>query len=107
MSKDRGQRSNDGEDGRRPPAVRINFARLAQGVELQQQADTESCVLICSSGKVQLNDGAIAILRLCDGSRSVDEIVAAMMRASPRETLAADILSFLEVARARGWIVSG
>lgn len=66
----------------------------------------ESCVLVSPNGKVQLNDGATAILRLCDGSRTSDEIVAEAMRASCGETLASDVTEFLDVARTRGWIVA-
>lgn len=58
------------------------------------------------NGRVQLNNGATAILRLCDGSRTSDQIIAEVMRASPGETLASDIAEFLKVARARGWIVT-
>jgi pyrroloquinoline quinone biosynthesis protein D len=62
-------------------------------------------VLVCPTGKVQLNGSAVAILRLCDGSRGRDEIVAELTSPSRRDTLAADIVAFLDVARARGWII--
>ncbi|MGH8177345.1 MAG: pyrroloquinoline quinone biosynthesis peptide chaperone PqqD, partial [Steroidobacter sp.] len=62
-------------------------------------------VLVCPGGDVHLNDGAAAILRLCDGSRNRDAIIAEIVRASPMRTIAADIVEFLNVARSRGWIV--
>lgn len=106
MSNDRGQRNRgDGKDQRDPPPARFHLVRLARGVELRSYSG-ESGVLTSPNGKVQLNDGAVIILRLCDGSRTSAEIIAEVMRASLGETLAADIADFLDVARARGWIVS-
>ena len=63
-------------------------------------------MLVGPHGKVQLNGGATTILRLCDGSRSSDEIIASVVQSSPGQTLAADVAAFLDVARTRGWIVS-
>jgi pyrroloquinoline quinone biosynthesis protein D len=80
--------------------------QLAQGVSLIDGGTEDPCVLVGPNGKVQLNGGATAILRLCDGSRSSDEIIAAVVQSSPGQTLAADVAAFLDVARTRGWIVS-
>ena len=58
------------------------------------------------SGVVQLNESAAAILALCDGTRTRDEIVSLMLRrASDTDERAIDVREFLAAARARGWIV--
>lgn len=111
MSRDRGQRRNHesgrqrGHSGSRSGSRSV-LVQLAEGVTLQPGGTDESCVLAGPNGKVQLNNGATIILRLCDGSRTSDEIIAEVMRTSPGETLASDVAEFLEVALARGWIVA-
>jgi hypothetical protein len=47
---------------------------------------------------------AAAILRLCDGSRDRAGVVAEVVRSSHPRTRAVEIMEFLDVARARGWI---
>jgi pyrroloquinoline quinone biosynthesis protein D len=59
---------------------------------------------MCPNGQVQLNRIAAAILRLCDGSRDRADVVAEVVRRSHPRTRAAEIIEFLDVARARGWI---
>jgi pyrroloquinoline quinone biosynthesis protein D len=79
--------------------------RLAPGIHLDGgQAKDEVPVLVCPGGRVQLNRIAAAILRLCDGSRDRDDVVAEVVRRSHRQTRAVEIIEFLDVARARGWI---
>jgi pyrroloquinoline quinone biosynthesis protein D len=85
-------------------AARTHPARLhlAPAVRL---AAGETLVLAARGDKVQLNEAAVAILRLCDGSRTRDEIVAAVRGLSGGHTQASDVTEFLEVARSRGWLV--
>lgn len=79
--------------------------RLAQGVHLDGSKETkEVFVLVCPDGKVQLNRLAAAVLRLCDGSHSRTELVAEVVRGSNAQARAAEIVEFLDAARARGWI---
>jgi pyrroloquinoline quinone biosynthesis protein D len=61
-------------------------------------------VLVCPNGAVQLNRMAERILLLCDGSRDRDDLVAEVVRRSHPRTRPAEIIEFLDVARARGWI---
>jgi len=80
--------------------------RLARGVRLDGgESKGDIPVLVCPTGKVQLNGSAVAILRLCDGTRNREELVAELTSRSRRHTLAADIVAFLDVARARGWLI--
>jgi hypothetical protein len=46
---------------------------------------------------------AETILRLCDGSRAREEVVAVVRRSHPH-TRAVEIIEFLDAAHARGWI---
>jgi pyrroloquinoline quinone biosynthesis protein D len=62
-------------------------------------------MLICNGAKVQLNAGAEAILSLCDGSRTREQLVAEASQSEPNGPLASDINAFLDAARSRGWIV--
>jgi len=79
---------------------------LAPGVRLDRGEEApERLVLISPEGSVQLNEAAVAILRLCDGSRTREEIVARIASRPRGNRLASDIAEFLDVARSRGWIV--
>jgi len=79
--------------------------RLAPGIRLDGGKEQDGVlVLVAPNGKVQLNEMAAAILRLCDGSRDRKDVVAEVVRGSHPRTRAAEILAFLDAARARGWI---
>jgi pyrroloquinoline quinone biosynthesis protein D len=78
--------------------------RLAQGVHLDGGEERDAFVLICPDGNVQLNRIAASILRLCDGSHDRTRLVAEVVRRSNEQARAAEIIEFLDVARARGWI---
>jgi len=104
MSRDRG----------RPRAVRgkshpVHSRRallLAPGVRLDGERGTKGSVtLIRGEGRVHLNETAVTVLTLCDGSRDRDRIVQHLMRDSERTELAAEIGEFLDAAMAQGWIM--
>ena len=79
--------------------------RLAPGVRLDGGSEKDGVlVLVCPTGNVQLNRMAAAILRLCDGSRDREDVVAEVVRRSQPHTRAKEIIEFLDAARARGWI---
>lgn len=85
-----------------------NTVRLGPGIELSVDGEpSQAMLLLLSAGKVHLNRHALAILELCDGSRSRDRIIVDAMLRSPGSLRAADVVEFLEAARARGWIVEG
>jgi Coenzyme PQQ synthesis protein D (PqqD) len=64
-------------------------------------------LLVLTAGAVHLNQHALAILELCDGSRSRDRVVVDAMMRAPGSLRAADVVDFLEAAQSRGWIVEG
>ena len=82
--------------------------RLAQGIRLEGDKGDEAkdgvMVLLSPNGPVQLNRTAAAILRLCDGTRDREGVVAEVVRRSNPHTRTAEIIEFLDAARARGWI---
>lgn len=61
-------------------------------------------VLVCPEGNVQLNQIAATILRLCDGSRDREQIVAEIVHGTQSKTRSTEIIEFLDAAVARGWI---
>jgi hypothetical protein len=98
--------------GRRPVSSQkqgraITGVRLAPGISLEgdkAKAKDGVMVLLSPNGPVQLNRTAAAILRLCDGSRDREGVVAEVVRRSNPHTRAAEIIEFLDAAHARGWI---
>jgi pyrroloquinoline quinone biosynthesis protein D len=62
-------------------------------------------VLVQPAGVVPLNESAAALLELCDGTRSFDEVVGQFVAQPGNAGLAADAQDFLEAARQRGWVV--
>lgn len=105
MAADRGRRIVRGNAKGKPPKTALNGVQLAAGAKLVRVGAKQKVpMLVLADVKVQLNEGAAAILGLCDGSRTSDEIVAEVS-GSGSGALAADVSAFLEAARARGWIV--
>jgi pyrroloquinoline quinone biosynthesis protein D len=62
-------------------------------------------VLVQPTGVVPLNESAAALLELCDGTRSFDEVVDQFVAQAGNPALAPDARDFLEAARLRGWVV--
>jgi len=62
-------------------------------------------VLAQPGGTVPLNENAAALLELCDGTRSFDEVIAQFVAQPGNADLAADARDFLDAARQRGWVV--
>jgi hypothetical protein len=52
-----------------------------------------------------LSECAAAILALCDGTRTREEIIAHILPRTREADLAVDVRAFLDVARERGWII--
>jgi hypothetical protein len=72
---------------------------------LTRESEPETAILVLMDGKVRLNEHALAILSLCDGSRSRDRVVIDAVLQTAGGMRAADIVEFLEAAHARGWVV--
>ena len=101
MSRVRGRRPVSSQK-QAPATTRV---RLGRGIRLEgENAKDGVIVLMSPTGAVQLNQIAAVILQLCDGSRDRDDVVAEVVRRSHPRTRAAEIVEFLDAARARGWI---
>ena len=62
-------------------------------------------VLLLPERIVLLNDSSAAVLRLCDGQRTVTQLIAALEQQFPDgEGLADDVLQFLTEAATNGWL---
>lgn len=81
--------------------------RLTTGVRLQVDQLTHEPMLLYPEGLIKLNPTGAAILRLCDGHRSVREIAGELSQQfdAPLEVLQADVAEYLVRLRATGVIV--
>lgn len=79
--------------------------RLAPGRVLQKEASADGQLLVGPTDVVQLNESAAAILELCDGTLTREQIVARVLPRSKDDSFAVDVREFLNAARRRGWIV--
>jgi pyrroloquinoline quinone biosynthesis protein D len=84
---------------------RASKVRLAAGRQLQKDSVGDGHFLTGPAGVVQLNESAAAILALCDGMLTREQIIARVLPRSKEDSFAVDVREFLNAARRRGWIV--
>ncbi len=77
---------------------------LARGARLRWDQVRERHVLVFPEGALALNASAAAVFELCDGARSVDDIVHELARRFPGADLAADVDELLEQVGALGLV---
>lgn len=60
--------------------------------------------LVFPEGLLELNETGARVIALCDGQRSIDDIVAELARqfSRDRERITMDVLSYIERLKARG-----
>ncbi len=71
---------------------------------LQWEESQQKYVILYPEGLVELSDSAAEILKLCDGTRALPEIVDELEKKFETEGLMDDVREFLEVALDNGWI---
>lgn len=79
--------------------------RLAARARLKFDSVANQQMLLFPEAALLLNETGAAIVRMCDGARSIDQIVdclADQFRGVDRETLRREVDNFLESIRARG-----
>lgn len=79
--------------------------RLASRARLKFDALAQQEMLLFPEAALLLNETGAAIVRLCDGERSLEQIVdalAAQFHGIDRDTLRREAEKFLESIRARG-----
>jgi pyrroloquinoline quinone biosynthesis protein D len=82
--------------------------RLPRGVRLRHDATRNAWMLLAPERVVVPDETAVEVLRLCDGERTVEAIVAELARAfeaDPAE-VEADVLAFLAELAAQRMIES-
>ncbi|MBV1787527.1 pyrroloquinoline quinone biosynthesis peptide chaperone PqqD [Marinobacterium sp. D7] len=71
------------------------------------EASQNAHVLLYPEGVVKLNASAASILKLCNGTYNVTQMVDHLSErydGSPRELIGQSLIKFLEAADAKGWI---
>jgi pyrroloquinoline quinone biosynthesis protein D len=79
--------------------------RLATKAMLKHDSVRDVELLLLPERVVLLNQSGAAILSLCDGSRNVRQLVEQLERDFEATDLTNDVMSFLEDASGRGWVV--
>jgi pyrroloquinoline quinone biosynthesis protein D len=77
---------------------------LARGVLLRRDRVRGADLLLLPERVVVLDGGAGEVLRLCDGVRDVDAVVAELAVRHPRAPVAAEVPAFLDRLRKEGWL---
>jgi len=71
---------------------------------LQWEEVQQRDVILYPEGMVELNQSSAEILKMCDGSRNLQQIVQDLEQKFATSGLKNDILQFLEIALQNGWI---
>jgi pyrroloquinoline quinone biosynthesis protein D len=79
--------------------------RLVTGARLQYDDVREEHVLLVPEGAVRLNATAAAVLELCDGERSVEEIVGTLSARYEGSHLGDDVQALVDGLSRRGLVV--
>ena len=79
--------------------------RLITGARLQYDEVREEHVLLVPEGVVRLNPTAAEVLELCDGERSLDEIVGALSERYDGSDLRDDVQGLVDGMAERGLVV--
>ena len=83
------------------PDQTINFSPTHR---LQWEEAQQKDVILYPEGMVELNQSSAEILKLCDGSRKLDQLITDLEQKFETTGLRNDIIGFLEVALKNGWI---
>jgi ribosomal protein L18 len=78
---------------------------LAPHVRLIDAERPSQGLLRCGDESAYLNPAAAAILALCNGSRTRDQVIADAVLGSDCCVSTSDVVAFLDAARDRGWVV--
>ncbi|KAA9166049.1 pyrroloquinoline quinone biosynthesis peptide chaperone PqqD [Amycolatopsis acidicola] len=79
--------------------------RLVTKAMLKHDSVRDVELLLLPERVVLLNKSGAAILGLCDGSRTVRQLVDRLERDFEATDLTNDVMKFLEDASGRGWVV--
>jgi pyrroloquinoline quinone biosynthesis protein D len=79
--------------------------RLVTGARLRYDEVREEHVLLIPEGAVRLNPTAAAVLELCDGERSLDDIVGALSARYEGAEVRDDVLELVDGMARKGLVV--
>ena len=79
--------------------------RLATGARLRYDEVREEHLLLIPEGAVQLNPTAAEVLELCDGARSIDDIIGALSARYAGADVRDDVLELVDAMAQRGLVV--
>jgi coenzyme PQQ biosynthesis protein PqqD len=79
--------------------------RLVTGARLRYDEVREEHVLLIPEGVVRLNPTAAQVLGLCDGERSLDDIVGALAERYQGADVRADVVELVDALTQRGLVV--
>jgi pyrroloquinoline quinone biosynthesis protein D len=71
---------------------------------LQWEEVQQKHVILYPEGMVELNQSSAEILKCCDGTRNLAQIVSELEQKFATTGLTNDITAFLEIALKNGWI---
>ena len=84
----------------------IERPRLATGVRLSFDKVRERHVLLFPEGALTLNESAVAVLELCDGNRTLDDIAAELGAVyTDGPDLRSDVQELIGAVAAQGLLV--
>ncbi len=83
------------------PELPISFSPMHR---LQWEEAQQKDVILYPEGMVELNQSSAEILKFCDGSRRLDQLVNDLEEKFSTQGLENDVKEFLEVALQNGWI---
>jgi pyrroloquinoline quinone biosynthesis protein D len=79
--------------------------RLVTGARLRYDDVREEHLLLIPEGAVRLNPTAAQVLELCDGERSLDEIVGSLSARYEGADVRDDVLEMVDAMAQRGLVV--
>jgi pyrroloquinoline quinone biosynthesis protein D len=85
----------------------VTRPRLATGARLRYDEVREEHLLLIPEGAVLLNPTAAQVLELCDGERSVDDIVAALSARYDGADVRDDVQELIDAMTQKGLVVDG
>jgi pyrroloquinoline quinone biosynthesis protein D len=83
----------------------VTRPRLATGARLRYDEVREEHVLLIPEGAVRLNPTAAEILELCDGERSLDDIVGALSARYQGADVRDDVMELVDALAKRGLVI--
>ena len=85
----------------------MTHPRLVTGARLRYDEVREEHVLLIPEGVVRLNPTAAEVLELCDGARSLGDIVDALSARYEGVDVRDDVLELVDAMTQRGLVVDG